>query len=471
MLKTTVINEKPLNLILVGIVSCFFGIMILLYGFKAVTLLVFMSFVLVFFVRVDYVFYFLLASRSIVDILYDVEAAGGIRITHAIAILIIALFVFYFFFSGYKYIFRTAVNKSYLIFMSLAVIPLFFTKNTVLGFGNWLKLLQTILILNMVVLIAIKDDGKQYKNRMLIICWMILISLFIPYVLFFKNYMQGVHVEMGGYLRYANFGSYTNLFSYCLFSVFPVSLFLYSISAKRAEKILWLLFMFILLLTIYKTYTRNVWIGVAIIVFFWNLLRKNFKVIFLLLILLFAIILFKSDIQDRFSDIYAILSAQSLSSLDPKLFSNRIAIWASNLDYFFHTSSFLEKLFGNGLDIKERISIIFNPNIDAPIEEHNNYLALLMNTGICGLLMYYLYIFMLFRESFKLLRRTKEIYLKNLAQVFISVLSAYVIIGFFTHMIWKVNYQYYFASLAGLIVAANILEDKKRDTGVYRNDR
>lgn len=469
MLRINVTNEKPLNLLSIGIISCFFGVMILQYDYKAAALLVFMSLVLVFFIRVEYVFYFLLASRSIVDVLYNVEAAGGVRITHAIAILVVVLFAAYFFVSGYSHILRTGVNKVYWAFMFLAVIPLFFTQNIVSGFGSWLKLLQTILILNMVVLIVLKDDGKSYKDRMLVICWMMIVALFIPYVLFLKNYVQGAYIEMGGYIRYSDFGSYPNLFSYYLFSVFPVCLFLYSISAKRSGKIFWLVFMAIMLLTIYKTYTRNVWIGVAIIIFTWNLLRKNFKVILSLLVLTIPVVLFKSDIKDRFSDIYAILSAKSLSSLDPKLFSNRIAIWASNLYYFIHTSNFMEKLFGNGFDIKERVTIFLNPYIEEAIEEHSNYLTLLMNTGICGIFMYYLYIFMLFRESFKLLRRTKETYLKNLAQVFISVLFAYVIMGVFTHLIWKVNYQYYFASLAGLIVAANILEEKRRDIRIIHS--
>jgi hypothetical protein len=463
MLRINVINEKPMNLFFVGILSCFFGIMILQYGYKASTLLIFISFVLVFFIRVEYVFYFLLASRSIVDILFDVEAAGGIRLTHSIAILVITLFVLYFIISGYNYIFKTGVNKTYWIFISLAIIPLFLTQNIVSGFTSWLRLLQTILILNMVVLIILKDEGKLYKDKVLIICWMMLISLIIPYILFLRNFIQGTHIVMGGYIRYSDFGSYANLFSYYLFTAFPVSLFLYSISQKRSGKIFWFFIMLIMLLTIYKTYTRNVWIGTAIIILAWNLLRKNLKVVFPILILFVIKVLFDSNIHDRFSEISEIFSSDSLSNLDPKLLSHRVSIWVGNLDYFFYKSTFLEKLFGNGFDVNDKILRFVGPNrIGASIEEHNNFLTLLMNTGICGLFLYYFFIFMLFRESFKLLRRTKDMYLKNLAQVFISILFAYVIMGLFTHMIWKIHYQYYFASLAGLIVAANILEDKRQ---------
>ncbi|MCF6151588.1 MAG: hypothetical protein E3K38_04715 [Candidatus Kuenenia stuttgartiensis] len=462
MLRINIANMNPLKLLFIGIISCFFGVMILQYNYKAIAFLIFLGFVLVFFIRVEYVFYFLLASRSLVDILYDVEAAGGVRVTHAIATLVIVLFSLYFFVTSYN-IFRSGVNKAYLTFMSLAIMPLFFSKNFVSGFENWLKLLQTILILNMTILIVIKEDGKSYKERMLIICWAMIIALVIPYILFLKNYIQGSQIEMSGYIRYADFGSYTNLFSYYLFSTFPVCLFLYSISSKRPEKIFWLVFMVILILTIYKTYTRNVWIGITIMIFTWNLLRKNYKVVFIVLILIVTMLMLKPDVQDRFSDIFSILNSKSLSNVDPKLLSSRIAIWYSNIDYFLHTSTFLEQIFGSGFDVKERIAIFLNSNIDNPIEEHSNYLTLLMNTGICGLFLYHLFIFMLFLESFKLLRRTKDIYFKNLAQVFISLLFAYVIISIFTHMVWKVNYQYYFSSIAGLIVGANILEEKRRE--------
>jgi len=468
MLQIKAINEKPLNLFFVGIISCFLGIMILLYDYRASIFLILMCIIFVFFVRVEYVFYFFLASRSIVDILYNVEAAGNVRISHYIGIFIIILFMSYFIISGYN-IFRLGINKIYLTFMLFAIFPIFFSQNLVSGLRDWLKLLLPFFIFNMTILIVRQADGKLYKERLIIICWVTIAALFIPFVLFLKNYTQGISVEMGGYARYATLGASTNVFSYYLLTVFPVCLFLYSISQKKPVKIFWLVFMAIMLLTVYKTYTRNVWIGVAIIIFTWYLFRKNYKPILIALILVITMIMFNHEMQDRFSEISGIYSNIDISRFDYKIMSNRGAIWFSNIDYFLHKSTFVEKLLGNGFDVKTRIEIV-NRNLKESLPEHNNYLSLLMNTGICGLIIYNIYILKLFQESFKLLRNTKETYLKNLAQIFISILCAYVIISFFTHMIWKFEYQYYFSALGGIIVAANILEDKRRETRIDRND-
>lgn len=459
MLKVKNINENSLSLFIVGVISCFFAFMILQYEYKAIAFLFLLSIALVFFIKVEYVFYFLLLSRSIIDLLYSTELTGNIRVTHYIGILVVTLFASYFIVTGYN-IFRSSVNKVYLVFISLAVFPIFFTQNLIDGFADWLKLLQIILVLNMTILVVKNSEVesiKNYKEKVNKICWCIVIALCIPYIMYLKNLIQGNYIVLSGYVRYATFGSYANEFSYYLLAAFPIFLFFYSVSLKRSTKIFWFVLMVIMLITIYKTYTRNVWIGIAVLILVWNLLRKNFKFIFLVLIVLMIIGSFSSEIRERFSDISEILESKSVSNIDPKLLSGRVNRWGSNIKYFISESTFVEKLFGNGFDVHSRVVIFADDFSDSAAPEHNNYLTLLMNTGILGLCTYCLYIFVLFKESFKLLRRTHDIYFKNFAQVFISILSSYVIVSVFTHMIWKTNYQFFFAALSGIVIAANTL--------------
>lgn len=462
MLIKSAISEKSHTIFFAGLISCFFGLMILQHDLKAFAILGAMTFALIFFTKIEYAFYFLLASRSIVDIFYAVEAAGDIKITQYMGVSVAALSFCYFLFSGYN-IFRLSVNKVYGVFLGLSIVPIFFTRDFISGFGSWLKLLQGFLILNITILVVLRAGDKSYRKRMDTICWSIFIAFLIPYALFIKNYMQGTHYIMGGYVRYGTFGAYANLISYYLLSVFPVCLFFYSLSAKNSRKIFWFVFMALLLFSIYKTYTRNVWIGIAVLLLVWNLVRKNFKIAVPVLCLIFFMAVFNPTVRDRFSDIYVILKTGSFFSLDPDLLSARMGIWQSNLHYFLNNSTVMEKLLGSGFDIQSEIA---NLRMKDPVEEHNNYLTLLMTTGICGLSVYLFYLFILFRESFKLLRCTKQSYFRSLSLVFISVLFAYVIVCFFTHMIWKINFQYYFSALAGLVIAANILEEK---SGIYTN--
>jgi hypothetical protein len=341
------------------------------------------------------------------------------------------------------------------------------------GFASWLKLLQPILIINVTILVILAVENELFKKRVNAICWCTIAAFLIPFILFLKNYLQGTHNVMGGYERYSTIGSYTNLFSYYLFSTFPICLFFYSISTIRSRKIFWLVFMTILLFCVYKTYTRNIWIGVTILLLTWNLLRGNFKIIFPLIGMSGLFVIFSPDVRDRFGDLSVILDSlksKGFFSLDPQLLSGRIGNWQRNLYYFLYKTTLIEKLLGSGFDVKLAVSNLSILSYYAdPNDEHSNYLTLLMNTGICGLFVYCLFIFKLFQESFKLLRKTKDFYIKNLAQIFISLLCAYVIVCCFTHMIWKINYQYYFSAFAGLVIAANILEDKKRRGTMVNN--
>lgn len=469
MLRINVTDEKPLNWLFGGIISIFFAVMILQYDYKAVALLILMSFVLVFFIRVEYTFYFLLASRGIVEVFCNVQATESVKITQYLSIIVTLLFSSYFIISRY-HIFRIGINKAYGIFIILSSVPVYFTQNLIAGFGSWLKFHQGFLVLNMTVMLILKAKGISYKNRINIIIWCIIIYFFIPFILYIKNYLQGTHVEIAGRIRYADFGSNANFFSYCLLAAFPCCLFFYSISVKRSEKMLWLVVMIIMLCTMYTTYTRNVWIGIIIMLFAWNLIRRNYKIFFSLLGFIIIIASLNSRVQTMFSDIHEILDSKDISNLSPKLFSSRTAIWQANLHYFYNNTTLTEKLFGNGFDVLSKV-IIPQLKTKEPIPEHNNYLTLLMNTGICGLSLYCFYIFYLFKESFKLLRRAKDLYLKNLAQVCISVLFAYVVVSVFTHIILMLGFQYCFSSFAGLIVAANILEEKKQDTIMVSSNR
>ncbi|MEP9410020.1 MAG: hypothetical protein HRF42_01205 [Candidatus Brocadia sp.] len=456
-------NEKTVNLVLAVFISLIFGVTIIQYDIKAVAFLAVGFFAIIFFTRIQYAFYFILASRGIVDIFYSVETTGSFKVTQYLAVVVTLFFLWYIVFSDLSII-RLGINKIYGTFIALCILPVFFSQNLMEGFASWLKLLQPILIINVTVLIVLAMGNKLFKKTADAVCWCTIAAFLVPFVLFIKNYLQGTHTVMSGYERYSTVGAYTNLFSYYLFTVFPVCLFFYSTSAQRSRKLFWLIFMAILLFCIYKTYTRNVWIGIAVLLFAWNLLRKNFKIILPLMCMFGLIVILSSDVRDRFGDLSVILeslNSRGFFGIDPQLLSGRIGIWQGNLHYFLYKSTFIEKLLGNGFDVKVAVSSLnYTQEV---IEEHNNYMTLLMNTGICGLFVYCLFIGKLFQESFKLLRKANDLYAKNLAQVFISILFAYVIICFFTHMVWKINYQYYFSTFAGLIIAANMREEEKRN--------
>jgi len=454
-----IIGEKFIHLFFAVLVAVFVGLTILTFDFKSIVILGLAAFAIFALVKMEYTFYFILAGRSVLDIFYQAETAGDVRITQFVAVIITVLFLFYFLTTRYNPL-QTSVNKIYLAFLAFAILSVFLSKSPFSGFIDWLKLLQGFLFLNMTILLILKDGEDLYIKKIKAVCWSAIISLFIPYILFLKNVIQGVHIEMGGYERYFTFGSYANLFSYYLLAVFPFCIFLRSITSEKPKKMAWVIFMVLIILTIYKTYTRNVWLGIAVLLFVWNLIRKRTKLTLALIVFLILVMAFNPTVQDRLKDAYILLNSNSFYNMDPGLLSSRIGIWQSNVRYFMKESSLLNKLLGNGFDVQTETTI---NDMAFAMPEHNNYLTILMATGIIGLVLYCSYILKLLWEGLKLLRRTNAVYPKHIAQVFVPLVCAYLVVSFFTHMIWKLNFQYFFSVLAGIVVGINILDERKRN--------
>jgi len=451
------IDSHGLNLFLTVLVAFVFGLLVLELNLNILIVFALGVFVVFFFTKTEYVFYFLLASRSIIDIFFNAEVSGGLRVTQVIGALVPSLILFYLIIARYN-LFKLNINKIYGIFLFFAIFPIFFTQNLTFGFASWLKLLQGFVVFNMTIFLILRGGRELYQQKANRICWSIIIATVVPYILFIKNAVQGSYIISGGYARYADIGAYPNVFSYYLLAVFPVCLFQYSMAVKEKEKNIWRILMAFMLVTIYMTYTRNVWIGITVLLIVWYLLRKKHLIVFSIIAFCSTAIVFSSDVQRRLNDLYLIFQTKNFFDLDPTLLSSRVGIWQTNLNYFIAKSTFTEKFFGNGFDIADRVAVTF---LNQSIPEHSTYLTFLMATGVCGVFMYYSYIFELFREAFKLFRRAKEKYLKNLASIFIAFLFSYVITCAATHMMAKINFQYYFSALAGLVVAANIFEKNK----------
>lgn len=454
-----VINGRLLKVFFAAFISYYFADMAMRYQFKTFALFALAAFVILFFMKLEYAFYFILVARSLVDA-YSGMGVGSISLPIMVGGLIALLFVSYFAVCQYN-VFNLGVNRIYGAFLLLCVPAVFFThKGLVYGAGFWFRLFTGFVVLNLTVLVVLSAGEGLYKKRMRLISWSVILALIPPYAAFIYNVVTGSYYVGAGYVRYSKFGGEMNLFSYYLLGALPFCLFFYSLAEKKARKVAWLIFFALYFYTIYINYTRNVWIGVFFLILTWTVLKRYFAVTYAIIGFVTLMFVLDPTVQDRLKDIFIILTGnKGFFELDPQLLSQRILIWQKNLRYFINDSTFIEKLLGNGFDIRD---ILGATRTGRRAIEHNNYLVLLMSTGILGVSFYMLYILKLFRESFSLLRKSSEGYFRNLAQVSIAFLVSYVIIGMGTHAIWKLTFQYFLSVFAGLVVAANIIEEKKR---------
>jgi hypothetical protein len=464
MLLDKILNRTFLKVLLAGLLSYYFGLLVIAYDAQVFLLLGVAVFVIVYLIKIEYAFYLILLSRTTLDVFYFAETGGGVRLTHLLGGGLVALFLFYFVIVNRDIIFKLGINKIYGSFLILSIPAVFISDSQMYGIAHWFKLFQGFLFLNTVVLIVTSARTDLYKKKFYLISIIVILAIVYPYILFASNVFQGVTVKgTGKIMRYSNFGSVTNNFAYFLFIIFPFVTYMYSVAIQNSKKIFWFIIMGIMIVTTYFTYVRNIWIALCIFLLTWNIVKKKYLTTFIVIFIIVAIVIFSPIAQERMSDIYVVLTGAGFFELNPKLFAGRIGTWQGNIRYFLDHSTLLEQLFGNGFDTRFKVEL---PQSDNPMEIHNNYLTLLMNTGVFGLLMYMLYIMRLFQESFRLFRSTKEVYLKNLAAVFIALLFAYCILSIATHILWHIAFQYYFSVFAGFVIAANIIEKRS----VKRND-
>ena len=464
MLTKNITSQNLLKIILASLISYYFAPIIIQSGLMAFVFLTVVLFVLLFLYKIEYAFYLILASRTIIDVYYDISAGGGnIKITHVIGGGLGVLFVFYIVVISKRnllQIFNIGPNKilaSFLIFCIPAVFNTYYLKE---GVGSWFRLFQVFLSLNVILLMLVDTDDEVYKKKIRIICWVVILSLIVPYGIYIHNYIKGVHIQARGEMvQIATYSGTNNIFSYHLLSVLPFCLLLYSSFSRNYKKLL-LLLIAGMFFTIYKGYVRNVWIGSFVFLATALIVRRKIILAGILLCIVATVLIFSPKLQASFQDIYTfIASDKSFFELDPGLFSRRMEVWQTNLSYFINKSNMIEKLFGNGFDSNLKIRRNYRSQ---GMPEHNNYLTLLVDTGILGLSFYVIYIATLFKEAFILLRRTKDEHLRNLALVFIPFLCSYVVICFATHILWNISFQYYFSTLAGLVISANMHEDRNR---------
>lgn len=459
MLINKVINDKFFKLIIVGFISYYFGLMILQYDVKIIALLGLAVFVIIYFIKIEYAFYFIIISRTFVEVYYTLEVGEDVRLTQLIGTLLVSLFLFYFVVVNRENIFNLGVNKIYACFLILSIPAIFLSESLIYGIGYWFRLFQGFLFFNITILIVTSAGNELFKKKITIICLCVIIAILYPYFLFFENYIQGnIILGTGKIDRYSEFAATYNHFSYFLFFVFPFCVLLRSATVKLKKTLLTIFIGVIIYTIFFLSFTRNIWIAFFVFLLTWNILKKKYLFISLIIGAAILMLMVNSVYRERLGDIYIVLSGGDFFKLDPMLFSGRVGTWQGNINHFFNHSTLMEKMFGNGFDIRYRVEL---PQTVKPMETHNNYIFLLMNTGIFGLIFYLLFLFRMFQESFRLLKRTKDIYLASIARIAICLLFGYVSISIVTHILLLLLAQYYFSIFLGFVIACNIIEKRR----------
>ena len=287
-----------------------------------------------------------------------------------------------------------------------------------------------------------------------------------------KSYLISVLVvailsiyQLAGGIEYhnftGNFGRVTGLYndtgtvSFYIMLAIPALLFLIS-QSSGSSKIVYSLFIGLLIIILFFTYHRASWIVVAVQLILWSFMTKKLHYsVVSISIFLCTLVLLHGSITSFLSGFYEPLTIVYTPSggFSDTALSGRIGIWRAMTSYFME-SSYILKFLGNGLDTTTYIARIYIPgrfrNL-VPTGIHSDYLRILIENGIAGLLVHSWLLGILIKNTLVSSMKEKDIYFRCLSQAFLLCLIFFILMGITTMPSEYPSFNWYFFALAGIV--------------------
>jgi O-antigen ligase len=233
---------------------------------------------------------------------------------------------------------------------------------------------------------------------------------------------------------------------YLLFTL-PIIYALLLDRIKRHYKVIVLALLFFFASIILITLTRGAWFGMAIMILFYGAMR-NKKFLVFIISLMFLSYIFFPTINERINDVFS-----------PKYNSSLI----TRLKIVESTIPAIKKapIFGNGFATFELIHLKYNEEAKTyeSLQAHNDYLRLMIELGIVGLILYLCIFISLFNLIFNLYKKSDQINKNYLFSVILIWLGA-LAISAGDNILRTMEAQFLLWSFTGAVLALMSLEEK-----------
>jgi O-antigen ligase len=269
----------------------------------------------------------------------------------------------------------------------------------------------------------------------------------------FSGYQLHRHetlAPMGGYFRAVGFNGFYLTFAGFVMSVFLVSICISFQSGKVKNRWSYILVAFMSFLAVLGTFARSIWLSLAVVIPIFSFVkgkRTGTIVTAAFLVIVLLCVIFIPTIRDR-----------AYSSVIPSENQTRLNLWQTSINI-----SKDSPLIGIGEDNFDYYFDRYKVEgyYDATVHPHNDYLTILVSSGIPGLIAFLSIWFVILQAGFKTQKYSSNPFLKELA--FGSTLA---IIGFMIGGLFQ-NYYGTFANcwgwwlMAGFTMASNRLYTKE----------
>jgi len=331
----------------------------------------------------------ILLIRSSMDS-FDVLLFGKLNLASILGIFIIAFSI--------DLILRKTISIAkftiipFEVFLAISIISSIFSGYLTSSLADWLRYLSLYLIYLIAYNFVIKD--KDYTHKLLeFMMYSAIIPICMGFVQFFTrtgNISDGLNRVYGTFVH-------PNPFAFYLLIIVAVCYMVF-ITSGKTKKIIAAGIAVSSIILILFTYTRSAWIALFIIlIIIFRQIKSKYKYLFLCL-LAGVFIIYQSDyiigfFTARFNNI-------SSSKMEENSLATRLYIWS----HMFKVS-FNHPLLGTGLSTFELYS---EKALGFSAMAHNDYLRILFETGIIGLLSYLYLLYKVIIVSFKKTKRLKS---------------------------------------------------------------
>ena len=376
---------------------------------------------------------------------------------------------------------RFAIFPVIIIYLIWSVISLSQAINPAEGLFNITKTTLTIALLIYAVQIF-----NWYSNSFVLLTKSVIVSSVVATSIGFYQYFENVPGNTGMELFKALYEvkglmAHKNQFVISMFLMLPFTL--YGISRfKKVWLALSLLQTLLILVSIVILQTRGVWVAtiVSAIIYaiMWlisnkrsktdnkaGLLKRGMKVIMIVAIIvsLSAVVFEKSGAID-------LLKYKVSSIFDSKSHDNqgRLKMWEST--WHLSQDNFI---FGVGAgNWKIAVLPYYNANFGSNYQNwrrpHNDFLWVLSEKGIIGLVFYLLIFLIITVYAFKIIFNEEDKDKIVLISLLISGLGGYLVVSFFTFPLERINHQIYIALFMAVIVSMySTMQDKRPSAAVF----
>jgi putative inorganic carbon (HCO3(-)) transporter len=267
---------------------------------------------------------------------------------------------------------------------------------------------------------------------------------------------------------FSSFGQ-PNFFGHYLIFIIPLTVYFFFFSKKIILKVTYAGIFFLQLFCLIFTYSRSAWLGFIFILFvtfcfllfyFWKKIKFK-KIILIFLIVIIGLAgFFISGINKKEVDIDGISFKERIKSIVSLNYGSnkiRLIFWQASLKEFY-SAPLKNKIFGYGLDTEQYVFAkhyepdwaIYEKSNMIPDRAHNLIFDTILQIGLFGLTVYFLFFIYFFKKGILFLKQEKNKEKKYLVFAFFLCFSAYFINNLFSFSTTPLFVYFFFYLALGL---------------------